>query len=203
MDVATLSMMVDTRQVRTATTHLDRFSGSGKRAATSAATAEKATAVMGGAMAQAARQIAAATGALVGVGAAFRSAQQYAQITNSFRALGQSGEEAARSLEAVAGVANRTRAPLSATAQLYQRITIAGKDLGASQQQVLRFTENVGLALAQTGTSATQASGALLQLSQAMSGGVVRAEEFNSILEGAFPIAQAAADGIDEAAGSV
>ncbi|MBK9073335.1 MAG: hypothetical protein IPL79_20395 [Myxococcales bacterium] len=36
-----------------------------------------------------------------------------------------------------------------------------------------------------------------------MSGGTVRAEEFNSILEGAFPIAQAAANAIDGAAGSV
>ncbi|MFP4239517.1 MAG: tape measure protein [Rhodosalinus sp.] len=203
MDVARLSMVVDSRQVQRATTHLDRFSGAGRKAATSATTTQKATAVMGGAMAQAARQVAAATGALVGLGAAFRNAQQYAQITNSFRALGQSGQEAARSLQAVADVANRTRAPLDATAKLYQRITIAGKDLGASQQQILRFTENVGLALAQTGTSSQEASGALLQLSQAMSGGVVRAEEFNSILEGAFPIAQAAADGIDEAAGSV
>ena len=106
-------------------------------------------------------------------------------------------------MQSIGDIANRTRSPLEATATLYQRISIAGRDLGASQQQVLRFTENVGLALAQTGTSSTEAAGALLQLSQAMSGGVVRAEEFNSILEGAFPIAQAAANAIDGAAGSV
>ena len=67
----------------------------------------------------------------------------------------------------------------------------------------MRFTENVGLALAQQGGSAESAAGALQQLSQALAGGVVRAEEFNSILEGAYPIAQAAADGIAEAGGSV
>jgi tape measure domain-containing protein len=119
------------------------------------------------------------------------------------RVLGFEAEDVAIQINAIGDIANRTRAPLAATAQLYQRISIAANDLGASQQQVLRFTENVGLALAQQGGSAEQASGALLQLSQAMSGGTVRAEEFNSILEGAFPIAQAAANAIEGAAGSV
>lgn len=59
------------------------------------------------------------------------------------------------------------------------------------------------VALRVAGTDAQSASGALLQLSQAMGSGVVRAEEFNSILEGALPIAQAAAAGLEEAGGSV
>src|SRR5690606_11007905 len=50
---------------------------------------------------------------------------------------------------------------------------------------------------------APEADCALLQLSQAMGSGTVRAEEFNSILEGALPIAQAAAAGLEEAGGSV
>lgn len=42
-----------------------------------------------------------------------------------------------------------------------------------------------------------------MQLSQALGSGVVRAEEFNSIVEGAPTILQAAAKGIKEAEGSV
>lgn len=152
----------------------------------------------------------AATRALGGMAAAFfsanalgRASQAYAEIGNSLRAMGVEADSVAGQIEAIGDIAKRTRAPLEGTAQLYQRISIAGKDLGASQQQVMRFTENVGLALAQQGGSAAAASGALLQLSQAMSGGTVRAEEFNSILEGAYPIAQAAANAIDGAAGSV
>lgn len=61
----------------------------------------------------------------------------------------------------------------------------------------------MALALRVAGTDAQSASGALLQLSQAMGGGVVRAEEFNSLLEGALPIVQAVAAGLDEAGGSV
>ena len=144
-----------------------------------------------------------AAAALVSVGAAVRAADTYQGTINGFRAMGQSADQAAASLDAVAAIAQRTRAPLEATASLYRRISVAAGELGASQQEVLRFTENVGLALAASGTGANEASGALLQLSQAMAGGVVRAEEFNSVLEGAFPIAQAAARGIDEAGGSV
>ena len=48
-----------------------------------------------------------------------------------------------------------------------------------------------------------QARGALTQLSQTLGQSIVRGEEFNSILEGAFPIALAAARGLDAAGGSV
>jgi tape measure domain-containing protein len=154
--------------------------------------------------------VAAATRALALFGGAFmavreisQASQAFANMSNNMRVLGFEAEEVAAQINAIGDIANRTRSPLAATAQLYQRISIAANDLGASQQQVLRFTENVGLALAQQGGSAAEASGALLQLSQAMSGGTVRAEEFNSILEGAFPIAQAAANAIEGAAGSV
>lgn len=133
----------------------------------------------------------------------WRGAQEVQAITNSFRGMGQSADEAQASLQAVADIAMATRAPLEATAQLYNRISIAAGELGATSGQVAQFTETVGMALAASGTSASQASGALMQLSQAMAGGTVRAEEFNSILEGAFPIAQAAARGIDAAGGSV
>jgi tape measure domain-containing protein len=159
-------------------------------------------ATRGAAMA-ATRALALMGGAFLAVREISQASQAFANMSNNMRVLGFEGEEVAAQINAIGDIANRTRAPLNATAQLYQRISIAANDLGASQQEVLRFTENVGLALAQQGGSAAEASGALLQLSQAMSGGTVRSEEFNSILEGAFPIAQAAANAIEGAAGSV
>lgn len=100
-------------------------------------------------------------------------------------------------------IANRTRAPIEELTTLYQRASLAAKELGASQDEMLRFVENVGLALAIQGGAAQQARGALIQLSQATGAGIVRAEEFNAILEGALPIAQAAARGIERTGGSV
>jgi len=202
-DLATLGLAVDSRGVRTATGDLDRFGRAGAGAERSAGKAKGAFAGMAGGALRMAASIGLGISALTALTGAFRATQQYAVMTNSLRAIGMSGSEAAAALEQIGDIAARTRAPLEATAQLYQRISIAGRDLGASSSDVLRFTENVGLALAQVGGGGAAASGALLQLSQAMSGGIVRAEEFNSILEGAFPIAQAAANAIEGAAGSV
>src|SRR5690606_8444204 len=86
---------------------------------------------------------------------------------------------------------------------LYGRAALVQKELGVSTEELLGFTNNVSLALRVAGSDAQSASGALLQLSQALGSGVVRAEEFNSILEGAPTIAQAAAAGLKEAGGSV
>jgi len=130
-------------------------------------------------------------------------ARRYTEIGNTLRVLGVEQDQVGANIQRLGDIAQRTLTPLDAMANLYQRVSMAGGELGASQQEILRFTENIGLALAQQGGSAQQASGALLQLSQALGGGTVRAEEFNSILEGAFPIALAAARGIDEAGGSV
>jgi len=142
-------------------------------------------------------------GAYLSVTAALRSAETYTQLSNSLKVLGFNGDQVADTLRNIARVANETRSPLESMASLYQKVSIAGKDLNTTNETNLRFTKNIGLALAQQGGSAAAASGALMQLGQALSGGIVRAEEFNSILEGAFPIAQAAANGIDAAAGSV
>jgi len=163
----------------------------------------KTSKAMNGAIVSATRALALFGGAFAAARAVSSASQAYASMANSMRVLGFEADDVAAKINQIGEISKRTRSPLEATAQLYQRISIAAKDLGASQQQVLLFTENVGLALAQQGGSAAQASGALLQLSQAMSGGTVRAEEFNSILEGAFPIAQAAANAIEGAAGSV
>lgn len=131
------------------------------------------------------------------------TADAYTEITNKLRVVSDEQTNVNALFGELLDVANRTRTPVEGIATLYQRASMAAKELGADQQQLIQFTENVGRALALQGGSAAAASGALLQLSQALGSGVVRAEEFNSILEGAFPIAQAAARGIEAAGGSV
>lgn len=81
--------------------------------------------------------------------------------------------------------AQNTRTAYTDIVELYARSARAGKELGASQQQLIQFTENVGKSLAVQGVSATVAKGALMQLGQALGGNIIRAEEFNSVLEGA------------------
>lgn len=132
-----------------------------------------------------------------------RFADQFTAIQNALKVTGLEGAELTRVYDQLFASAQKNAAPLQALATLYGRAALVQKELKISTEELLQFTDRVSLALRVSGQSAEQSSGALLQLSQALGSGVVRAEEFNSILEGALPIAQAAARGIEEAGGSV
>ena len=124
-------------------------------------------------------------------------------VANRINIVSDSVGEAESSMSELYDIARRTRTPIEELAQLFQKGMMAAGELGVNQAEVLRFVEAVGMGLAVQGSSAQTARGALIQLSQAIGTDIVRAEEFNSILEGAFPIALAAARGIDRAGGSV
>lgn len=145
--------------------------------------------------------------ATLGLGLGAREVQRFADsftnIQNALKVAGLEGTDLTRVYDQLFASAQRNAAPLEALAQLYGRVALVQKELNVSSDELVGFTDKIALALRVSGKSAQESSGALLQLSQALGGGVVRAEEFNSILEGAPTIAQAAAAGITEAGGSV
>jgi tape measure domain-containing protein len=160
---------------------------------------ERALGAVGGQM----RSLAALAGAALGIRSVIEAADAYTGLTNQLRVAGVAGDDLAKVQGRLFEAANRNGAQIGAVTQLYSRAAMAAGDLGASQDKLLQFVDGVTAALKVQGGSTESASGALLQMSQALGGGIVRAEEFNSILEGAFPIAQAAARGIDGMNGSV
>lgn len=125
------------------------------------------------------------------------------RIDNALKVAGLSGEELEGVYSRLRDSAVNNAAPLEALVELYSRAALVQNELGVSGERLVQFTDNIALALRVSGKSAQESSGALLQLSQALGSGVVRAEEFNSLLEGAPTILQAAAAGIREAEGSV
>lgn len=151
----------------------------------------------------------AAKGLFAGLTAAFtlREAQSLidtsTRIQNSLKIAGLEGAELTRVYDRLFDSAQRNATPLEALTELYGRASLAQKELNVTSEELLGFAENVAVALRVAGRSSEESRGALMQLSQAIGSGIVRAEEFNSILEGALPIAQAAAAGLDEAGGSV
>lgn len=82
-------------------------------------------------------------------------------------------------------VANNTRASLESTASLYVSTSRALKDYGYTQQEILKFTEATNNAMTIGNVGAQQQAAALMQLSQALSSGLLRGDEFNSIAEAA------------------
>lgn len=143
----------------------------------------------------------------IGVGTVIREtarlSDSYTTITNRLRIATRSTSELTAVQHELFAISQRTRSEFATNAQLYNRLAIASKELAASQSQLLTFTEAVGNALAIAGGTVESTRGALIQLSQAVGTSIVRAEEFNSILEGAPRIAQAVAQGLDKAGGSV
>lgn len=125
------------------------------------------------------------------------------RITNALKVSGLEGDKLTAVYDNLYASAQKNAAPLESLVTLYSRVSQVQKELGLSTADLLSFTDNVALALRVAGTDAATASGSLLQLSQALGGGVVRAEEFNSILEGTPTIAKAVAAGLAEAGGSV
>lgn len=130
-------------------------------------------------------------------------ADAWTAATNKVAVFTSSQGEANAIMEELFNVALRVRQPLNELVGLYQRITIASKELNITAADNIAFTEGIGKALAVQGTSATQARGALLQLSQAMGEGIIRAQEFNSMVENMPLVLQLVAQELQGASGSI
>ena len=130
-------------------------------------------------------------------------ADTFTRVGNQLRVAGLEGANLELVQNRLFESARRYGTEIETLSQLYGRTIQVADDLGATQEDMLRFTEGVAAAVAVQGGAASQASGAIMQLTQALGSGVVRAEEFNSINEGAIPILQAVARNMDGMGGSV
>lgn len=90
--------------------------------------------------------------------------------------------------------ANRSRASYQATADAVSKIGIMAKDAFSSNEELIAFSELINKQFTIAGTSAAGIDAAMLQLTQAMSSGVLRGEELNSVFEQAPTIIQTIAD---------
>lgn len=142
--------------------------------------------------------------AAIGGAVAFQSVSDAAtNIRNSLKVAGLSGEELETTFDKLYAAAQRNSVPIDSLAQLYSRVSLNQKELGVSTDQLTNLTENVGKALRISGADAQSANGALLQLAQALGSSKVQAEEYGSLIDTMPALLQAAANGIEQAGGSV
>lgn len=124
-----------------------------------------------------------------------RLIDNFTRLQNSLRVAGLEGQALESVQSKLLDLSSRYGVGIGELANLYGKSAQAASDLGASEAQLLQITEASAQALKITGTSAVQAQGALLGLTQALASGVVRAEEFNQINEGGLrPLLQVAAN---------
>lgn len=93
--------------------------------------------------------------------------------------------------------AERARGSYQATADAVSKLGLMAGDAFSSTEEIVGFMELVNKQFTIAGTEAAGIDAAMLQLTQAMGSGVLRGEEYNSILEQAPNIIQAIADYLD------
>lgn len=93
--------------------------------------------------------------------------------------------------------AQRSRGSYLATADAVAKLGLMAGDAFSSNKETIAFMEQVNKQFKIAGTSAQGIDAAMLQLTQAMGSGVLRGEEYNSILEQAPNIIQAIAKYMD------
>ncbi len=130
-------------------------------------------------------------------------ADAWTSAKNSLAVAGVVGANQADVLDRLYESAQANATPVGALADLFGKAAQASDNLGASQEDLLKFSDGVATSLRVAGTSAGEASGALQQLGQLLGSARVQAEEFNSVNDGARPILIAVAAGLDAAGGSV
>ena len=117
------------------------------------------------------------------------------------------GEHLARTMDDVQAVALRTHSALESTGVLFTRLAQAGKDAGLGLEQAtaqsLALTESINQAVAISGAGVAASDAAITQLIQGLQSGVLRGEEFNSVMEQAPRLARALADGLGVTTGEL
>lgn len=141
--------------------------------------------------------------ALAAVKTAIGRADEWTGMSNRIRLVTASQAEFVAAQQDVVRIAKATYQPLDATASLYQNLAMVQDRLGVTGAQTARIVETVNKTIAMSGSSAAASEGALTQFGQALAAGTLRAEEFNSMVDGASKLVQTIEDGMGIARGSL
>ena len=121
--------------------------------------------------------------ASLSVAAVTRAGDAYTQFNNQIKSVSSTQAELGTAMSEVQRIANETGTPLQQVGQLYTRLSVAGQNLGISQDRILRATEGVSKQLKIFGLDAANAQSVMYQFGQAVGLGVARTEELKQIME--------------------
>lgn len=194
-ETARLVIAVDSSGAKSATRELDNLSKGSQRAEKATSGLTTAFRVLSGVISVAA--LTRVTGAYI------QMADASANMSARLRLATKSQNEFNTAHRETYAIAQRTSTQLESVVDLYAKLSQSTGQLGVSQSSLLRLTESITQTFQISGATSQEAAGGLRQLSQAMAGGVLRAEEFNSIIESSPRLVQALADGMGIAFGDV
>lgn len=100
-------------------------------------------------------------------------------------------------------IAADTRIGLEATNELYSKFSRVSGDLGISQQEAARATETFAKTLKISGASTAEADAVTRQFGQALASGVLRGDEFNSVMEASPRLSRLLAESLGKPVGAL
>ena len=185
-DLANLTIRIDSRGVAVASRRLGRLGQE-------AVDAERSTGRLASALSSLRGPLAALA---AGFGAAElgRMADAMTNAESKIRLVTGSEEELVSVQEELFRVAEETRSSYATSVTVFSRFTQALKSSGGTVEEVIRLTETLNKAFLISGATTQESTAALVQLGQALSSGVLRGEEFNSVSEQGSRVIQALAD---------
>lgn len=213
MDIAKLVLAVDSRSATTAAASMDRMTAAGRKA-------ETQLGGVGGKAADAARGVntiersstlaasaVSRLGSVLAIGFGTRAiigqADAWTGLNNRLRLVTDTQAQLVRGQRAVFDISQLTSQALAGTGTVYQRFAANADELGISLGKVAELTETVSKAVAISGGSQAGNDAALMQFGQALASGVLRGEEFNSVMEQTPALIDALARGMGVSRGAM
>ncbi|NCH03839.1 phage tail tape measure protein [Cronobacter malonaticus] len=117
--------------------------------------------------------------------------------------LSPSVDAAKESMKALSAIASQTGNSLSDTERLWETLTSALKETGATNSQILSLTDTLQKIGTIGGSSSEEMANALRQFGQSISSGIVQASEFNSVIEQMPELARTMAAGLGISTGQL
>ncbi|MDV0597680.1 MULTISPECIES: tape measure protein [unclassified Enterobacter] len=105
--------------------------------------------------------------------------------------------------ERVFDISQKTRSGLDATATLYARLERSTRSYGVSVEDITRLTTIINQGFVVSGSTAEDASNAIIQLAQGLASGALRGDEFNSVNEQGNRLMIALADSMNVSIGAL
>lgn len=131
------------------------------------------------------------------------AADNMSQLNARIERLTGSAATASQTMQSLMRISSATGGSLQDTAKLWETLSTALRDTGATNGQVIQLTETLQKIGRIGGSSTEEMANALRQFGQSISSGTVRAEEFNSILEQMPELARQIAAGMGVSIGEL
>lgn len=167
-----------------------------KRINESLAGIKKTTDNVTASLASMAKSIALSAASLSTFAGIIKISDQFTELSNKIALVtGRTGELIYAQKELL-DITARTRGSIQGSAAAFNTLGRSMKSVGTSTDDILKATEAIQQAAVISGASVDSANAAIIQLGQGLSSGVLRGDEFNSVLEQTPRIAQAIADNL-------